>query len=240
MPDITPERCPTCGSDDPRWDYVRVPKRGKPAATSGYVEPVPHNRTREGWSKEVGEPCPDTFHATSAASDITPEQVQEALRRIAEFSRYDDADVHEFNREADICFREAFDARIATLTTALQQRDEEIARLRERTITLCGSTRFKAFFESEMRRLTLEGFIVISVGLFGHIEGLDMGTDDEPSETKQMLDNLHLRKIDLASRVHVINVGGYIGTSTAREIAYAEATGKAVTYLASLKGVSHE
>jgi hypothetical protein len=98
-------------------------------------------------------------------------------------------------------------------------------------VTLCGSTRFKEAFEAETRRLTLDGYIVIGVGLFGHIEGLDMGTDEEPSWTKRMLDELHLRKIDLADRVHVINVGGYVGTSTAREVAYAHANGKTVTYM---------
>ena len=35
-------------------------------------------------------------------------------------------------------------------------------------ITLCGSTRFKEEFLEAQKRLTLEGNIVISVGLFGH------------------------------------------------------------------------
>jgi hypothetical protein len=35
-------------------------------------------------------------------------------------------------------------------------------------ITLCGSTKFKDEFIAEQKRLTLEGNIVISVGLFGH------------------------------------------------------------------------
>lgn len=46
-----------------------------------------------------------------------------------------------------------------------------------------------------------------------------------------MLDDMHLRKIDLADEIFVINVGGYIGESTRREIAYAEQTGKKVNYL---------
>ena len=61
------------------------------------------------------------------------------------------------------------------------------------------------------KRLTLEGYIVISVGLFGH--------------------SMHLRKIDLADEIFVINVGGYIGESTRREIEYAEDTGKKINYL---------
>jgi len=35
-------------------------------------------------------------------------------------------------------------------------------------ITLCGSTRFKSEFMEVQKKLTLEGNIVISVGLFGH------------------------------------------------------------------------
>ena len=45
-----------------------------------------------------------------------------------------------------------------------------------------------------------------------------------------MLDDMHLLKIDLAGEIFVINVGGYIGESTWREIAYAEKTGKKVNY----------
>jgi hypothetical protein len=77
------------------------------------------------------------------------------------------------------------------------------------------------------KRLTLEGYIVISVGLFGH------SGDDEvwKSGTKEMQDDMHFRKIDLADEIFVINVGGYIGESTMREIAYAEKTGKKVNYL---------
>ncbi len=94
-------------------------------------------------------------------------------------------------------------------------------------ITLCGSTRFKEQFLETQKRLTLEGNIVISVGLFGH-----SGDDDvwKPG-VKEMLDDMHLRKIDLADEIFVINVGGYIGESTKREIAYAEKTGKTVRYL---------
>jgi hypothetical protein len=101
-------------------------------------------------------------------------------------------------------------------------------------ITLCGSTRFKDAFIEAQRRLTLEGNIVISVGLFGHAgddevwEGMDEGT---VTATKEMLDDMHKRKIDLADEVFVINVGGYVGTSTASEIAYAQACGKPVRYL---------
>ncbi len=77
------------------------------------------------------------------------------------------------------------------------------------------------------KSLTLEGNIVISVGLFGH-----SGDDEVWTEgTKEMLDDMHKRKIDMADEIFVINVGGYIGSSTRSEIAYAEAAGKTVKYL---------
>ncbi len=96
-----------------------------------------------------------------------------------------------------------------------------------KVITLCGSTRFKEEFMEAQKRLTLEGNIVISVGLFGH-----SGDDVVWTEgVKDMLDRQHLAKIDLADEIFVINVGGYIGDSTRREIAYAEFKGKTISYL---------
>ena len=103
-----------------------------------------------------------------------------------------------------------------------------------KVITLCGSTRFKDAFMEAQKRLTLEGNIVISVGLFGHSgdnevwENMDEGT---LTRTKEMLDDMHKRKIDMADEIYVINVGGYIGSSTRSEIAYAEASGKPVRWL---------
>lgn len=101
-------------------------------------------------------------------------------------------------------------------------------------ITLCGSTKFKKEFMEAQKTLTLKGNIVISVGLFGHSgdnevwDGMDEGTY---SETKEMLDDMHKRKIDISDSIFVINVNGYIGESTKSEIEYAIKTGKKVEYL---------
>ena len=91
-------------------------------------------------------------------------------------------------------------------------------------ITLCGSTRFKEQFLEAQKRLTLEGNIVISVGLFGHSGDEEVWTPG----TKEMLDNMHKRKIDMADAIYVIIPGGYIGESTRSEIEYAKANGKKV------------
>ena len=101
-------------------------------------------------------------------------------------------------------------------------------------VTLCGSTKFKKEFLEIQKKLTLLGYIVISVGLFGHSgdnevwENMDEGT---LTKTKSMLDDMHKRKIDLSDMIYVINVGGYIGESTRSEIEYAISTGKEVRYL---------
>ena len=103
-----------------------------------------------------------------------------------------------------------------------------------KVITLCGSTKFKDEFLKVQKELTLKGNIVISVGLFGH-SGDDeaWGNIDEAgiSKTKEMLDDMHKRKIDMSDEIFVINVGGYIGESTKSEIEYAIANNKKVEYL---------
>lgn len=106
-----------------------------------------------------------------------------------------------------------------------------------KVITLCGSTRFKDEFFKAQKDLTLKGNIVISVGLFGHSgdaevwENMDEGT---LTKTKEMLDDMHKRKIDMSDEIFVINVNGYIGESTKSEIEYAKKTGKKVNYLEDL------
>ena len=105
-------------------------------------------------------------------------------------------------------------------------------------ITLCGSTKFKNEFLKVQKDLTLQGNIVISVGLFGHSgdtevwENMDEGTR---TKTKEMLDDMHKRKIDMADEIFVINVGGYIGESTKSEIEYAKGLNKSINYLEPLE-----
>lgn len=100
-------------------------------------------------------------------------------------------------------------------------------------VCLCGSTRFYDEFQQANYDLTMQGKIVLSVGFYprakakaGHGEGV--GHD---SVEKIALDELHKRKIDLADRVYVLNVGNYIGDSTRSEVEYAIAHGKPVDWL---------
>lgn len=95
-------------------------------------------------------------------------------------------------------------------------------------VCICGSTRFKQAYIAENARLTTEGNIVLTVGLWGHHERV------KPiPKQKQSLDELHKRKIDLCDWVWVLDVNGYIGDSTCSEIKYAESLQKPVRYLSS-------
>ena len=83
-----------------------------------------------------------------------------------------------------------------------------------KVITLCGSTRFKDAFMEAQKRLTLDGNIVISVGLFGHSGDNEVWEDmseDTLTKTKEMLDDMHKRKIDMADEIFVINVAAILG-----------------------------
>jgi len=97
-------------------------------------------------------------------------------------------------------------------------------------ITLCGSTRFKKEYLDVMKKLSLKGRIVLSVGLWNHADN-----EKITEEQKKNVDELHLRKIDLSDSIYVINVNKYIGESTRNEIEYAKKTGKKIYYHEAIK-----
>jgi hypothetical protein len=98
---------------------------------------------------------------------------------------------------------------------------------------LCGSTRFWRTFQQASLAETLAGKIVLSIGAGSGTDDDHFGNlpRDEYDRVKAMLDELHLRKIDVADEVLIFNVGGYIGESTRCELDYALAHGKYVHYL---------
>jgi hypothetical protein len=105
-----------------------------------------------------------------------------------------------------------------------------------RVYTLCGSTRFPDAFALANMHLSLQGHIVIGLGMLGHADeprGARFLTSDgnESNPAKIGLDQLHFRKIDLADSIYVVNVGGNVGSSTKREIAYARSAGKDVEWM---------
>lgn len=110
-------------------------------------------------------------------------------------------------------------------------------------VCLCGSTRFYDAFQRANYEETMAGKIVLSVGFYRPaLAELETGPRHEyhgenigcTPEQKELLDELHKRKIDLADEVFVLNVGGYIGNSTRSEIEYAAALGKPIRYLEAL------
>lgn len=107
---------------------------------------------------------------------------------------------------------------------------------RYKIVTLCGSTKFKEEFLKIQKELTLKGCIVISVGFFEFSEKDEVWT----KETKELLDDMHKRKIDMADTIFVINKDGYIGKSTESEIEYAKSQGKNIAYLEGYEGLSLE
>jgi hypothetical protein len=104
-------------------------------------------------------------------------------------------------------------------------------------VCICGSTRFADKHAIKRWELERDGtHICLMINYLPawyaqeqHWNGCDHF--GEASGCKDVLDELHLRKIDMADKVFVVNPGGYIGDSTRREIEYAEAAGKPVEYL---------
>lgn len=105
--------------------------------------------------------------------------------------------------------------------------------MRPHIVCLCGSTRFSEAYQQANLRETLEGCIVLTIGCDMKSDHalFDGKTQAELDEIKTLLDKLHLAKIDMADEIFVLNVGGYIGESTRREIEYAEKNDKYVRYL---------
>jgi hypothetical protein len=98
---------------------------------------------------------------------------------------------------------------------------------RPKIVCLCGSGRFQKEFEEAEYNETLAGKIVLTIGC----NTKDVARSQELKHHKPMLDELHLRKIDISDEVLILNKGGYIGESTRNELRYAENIGKHIRYL---------
>ncbi|MDA4111975.1 MAG: hypothetical protein OK439_05510 [Thaumarchaeota archaeon] len=96
-------------------------------------------------------------------------------------------------------------------------------------ITLCGSTRFKKQYEMLNRILELNDWAVFTVASFYHKEK-DAKLRNWILKNKIKLDKLHLAKIELSQAIIVIDVGGYVGTSTSSEIQHAKRRSKPVYF----------
>lgn len=91
-----------------------------------------------------------------------------------------------------------------------------------KVVVLCGSARFSTQIRVLERVESLAGNIVLAPAFGAPVS----------EQERALLDALHLRKIDLADEVVVwVGPDGYIGKTTAREIAHASSTGKAVRFV---------
>ena len=102
-----------------------------------------------------------------------------------------------------------------------------------KVICLCGSTRFTELMLIKQWELTKQGFIVLSWCALpdSYFQGDDKTHIGDQEGVKEIVDEVHMRKIDLADEVFILNVGGYIGESTRNEILYAKEKGKRIRFL---------
>ena len=100
-------------------------------------------------------------------------------------------------------------------------------------ICLCGSTRFTDQMLIKQWELTKRGFIVLTWCALpeSYFSGEDKAHIGDQEEVKEIVDEVHKRKIDLADEVFILNVGGYIGESTRNELEYAQKGGKKIRFL---------
>ena len=100
-------------------------------------------------------------------------------------------------------------------------------------LTLCGSTKFKTTFEEWNHKLALAGHTVYSLSLFAR-EEKDIGKEGNhiiSEQEKITLDLVHLDKILNSAAIVVIDVGGYTGFSTKREIQWTRMQHKTVYWI---------
>lgn len=163
---------------------------------------------------------------------ITMQLENSALNK--ELSTYKDtiAYFEKLNKLNSDEIKELLDKKI-TLTRVLEMFNKHLKKYE--VVTLCGSTKFKDDFIRVQEELTLQGKIVISVGLFGHAD--NKYGNEITNEVKEMLDDIHKRKIDLSDAIYVINKDGYIGSSTKSEIEYATLMNKKIYYMENGKYV---
>lgn len=90
--------------------------------------------------------------------------------------------------------------------------------------------------------LTLAGHVVYALSMHGRQAG-DVGKPESltpvTDEQKIVLDLAHLAKIEESDAILVLNVGGYTGDSTKREIAWAKMRGKIVYWLQGESNHAH-
>jgi hypothetical protein len=219
---LTALHCPECGAPLLRWcDYVWCSREGspsKPGCDYGVFEPVHIDQHLAHKKKEAEmnekqityERVPDGTYTNGEDMTIVHGDTLAVARKMRNMKIY-----------------------VGKLPKGFVLMREVVRAARPIVVCLCGSTRFGNAFAQANLEETLAGKIVLTIGCNLRSDAELFADMSMPAlqELKARLDELHLRKIDMADEVLILNVGGYIGESTSRELAYAIKTGKRVRYL---------
>ena len=93
-------------------------------------------------------------------------------------------------------------------------------------ITVCGSLKFYKEMMDITEKMELQGNCML-VPIYNPSKS---SKDDFAEEEALMLDKMHRERIKLADAILVVNVNGYIGSSTKNEIEFAKSLNKEIIY----------
>ena len=94
-------------------------------------------------------------------------------------------------------------------------------------VTICGSMKFKDKMMEVAKNLEINNKYIVIQCIYSN----DIFNEEE----QQILSDLHYNKIEISDAIYVVNVNGYIGNQTSKEIEYAKNLGKEVMYLELIK-----
>ena len=97
-------------------------------------------------------------------------------------------------------------------------------------ITVCGSLKFYKEMMEITEKMELQGNCML-VPIYNPSKA---NKDDFTEEEALMLDKMHKEKIKLSDAILVVNVNGYIGSSTKSEIEFAKSLNKEIIYYTDL------
>lgn len=93
------------------------------------------------------------------------------------------------------------------------------------TIVIIGPTKYAKQFRTSAQYFQILGYVVLTTFIYDGIDGKPCS-----QAMQDMFEELGCQRIDMADEVFVINVDGYIGDSTKKELEYAKSIGKPISY----------